>query len=94
LILLVVAATGISAYLVSARMKRVYRGATEVQVQPISGASQSQELLNLFQNPTLVLQTDVKLIDMKPDSIVGAWKRKDDIYRMAQANKAFAHYRW
>ena len=21
-------------------------------------------------------------------------KRKDDIYRMAQANKAFAHYRW
>ena len=23
-----------------------------------------------------------------------AWKRKDDIYRMAQANKAFAHYRW
>ena len=24
----------------------------------------------------------------------GGWKRKDDIYRMAQANKAFAHYRW
>jgi small subunit ribosomal protein S7 len=24
----------------------------------------------------------------------GAWKRKDDVYRMAQANKAFAHYRW
>jgi small subunit ribosomal protein S7 len=24
----------------------------------------------------------------------GAWKRKDDIFRMAQANKAFAHYRW
>jgi len=23
-----------------------------------------------------------------------AYKRKDDIYRMAQANKAFAHYRW
>ena len=23
-----------------------------------------------------------------------AWKRKDDIYRMAQANKSFAHYRW
>jgi small subunit ribosomal protein S7 len=23
----------------------------------------------------------------------GAYKRKDDIYRMAQANKAFAHYR-
>jgi small subunit ribosomal protein S7 len=24
----------------------------------------------------------------------GAYKRKDDIYRMAQSNKAFAHYRW
>jgi len=24
----------------------------------------------------------------------GAYKQKDDVYRMAQANKAFAHYRW
>ena len=24
----------------------------------------------------------------------GALKKKDDVYRMAQANKAFAHYRW
>jgi small subunit ribosomal protein S7 len=24
----------------------------------------------------------------------GAFKRKEDVYRMAQANKAFAHYRW
>jgi small subunit ribosomal protein S7 len=24
----------------------------------------------------------------------GAFKRKEDIFRMAQANKAFAHYRW
>ena len=24
----------------------------------------------------------------------GAFKKKDDLYRMAQANKAFAHYRW
>ena len=24
----------------------------------------------------------------------GAYKKKDDTYRMAQANKAFAHYRW
>ena len=24
----------------------------------------------------------------------GAYKRKDDLYRMAQAKKAFAHYRW
>jgi small subunit ribosomal protein S7 len=24
----------------------------------------------------------------------GAYKRRDDIFRMAQANKAYAHYRW
>jgi len=24
----------------------------------------------------------------------GAYKRKDDMFRMAQANKAYAHYRW
>ena len=24
----------------------------------------------------------------------GAYKKKDDVYRMAQANKAFAHYKW
>jgi small subunit ribosomal protein S7 len=24
----------------------------------------------------------------------GAFKKKDDVYRMAQANKALAHYRW
>ena len=24
----------------------------------------------------------------------GAVKKKDDIHRMAEANKAFAHYRW
>ena len=24
----------------------------------------------------------------------GAFKKKDDIFRMAQANKAFAHYHW
>jgi small subunit ribosomal protein S7 len=28
------------------------------------------------------------------DSQGSAFKRKDDMYRMAQANKAFAHYRW
>jgi small subunit ribosomal protein S7 len=24
----------------------------------------------------------------------GAFKKKDDTHRMAEANKAFAHYRW
>src|ERR1039458_4647197 len=34
-------------------------------------------------------------LELKPEQQQGnAYKRKDDIYRMAQANKAFAHYRW
>ena len=24
----------------------------------------------------------------------GAYKKKDDVHRMAESNKAFAHYRW
>ncbi len=34
-----------------------------------------------------------ELMDAQSDQ-GGAFKRKEDIYRMAQANKAFAHYRW
>ncbi|MFL5825969.1 MAG: 30S ribosomal protein S7 [Thermoleophilaceae bacterium] len=34
-----------------------------------------------------------ELLDAQNDQ-GGAFKRKEDIYRMAQANKAFAHYRW
>ena len=34
-----------------------------------------------------------ELLDAQPQQGL-AYKRKDDIYRMAQANKAFAHYRW
>jgi succinoglycan biosynthesis transport protein ExoP len=64
LILLVMVFTGTGAYLLSARMTPVYRGATQLQIQPFTnGSSQSQDLLNLFQNPTLVLETDVKLIE-------------------------------
>ena len=30
----------------------------------------------------------------RSSSRAAPYKKKDDIYRMAQANKAFAHYRW
>ena len=33
-------------------------------------------------------------IDVTPVLLGSAFKKKDDVYRMAQANKAFAHYRW
>ncbi len=31
---------------------------------------------------------------MPPIMRGGAVKKKDDVHRMAEANKAFAHYRW
>lgn len=34
-----------------------------------------------------------ELIDAQNDQ-GGAFKKKEDIFRMAQANKAFSHYRW
>src|ERR1700724_1929324 len=42
-------------------------------------------------------QMSARLAGELPDAQTqqgGAYKRKDDIFRMAQANKAFAHYRW
>ena len=34
-----------------------------------------------------------ELLDAQSDQ-GGAFKKKEDIFRMAQANKAFSHYRW
>ena len=34
-----------------------------------------------------------EIIDAK-NSTGGAFKKKEDTFKMAQANKAFAHYRW
>ena len=34
-----------------------------------------------------------ELLDAQQDQ-GGAFKKKEDIFRMAQANKAFSHYRW
>ena len=28
------------------------------------------------------------------NSTGGAFKKKDDVHKMAESNKAFAHYRW
>ena len=42
-------------------------------------------------------QMDAKLAGEILDALNqqgGAFKRNDDLYRMAQANKAFSHYRW
>jgi small subunit ribosomal protein S7 len=42
---------------------------------------------------TMAQRLAMELLDAQSQQ-GGAYKRKDDIFRMAQANKAFAHYRW
>ena len=42
---------------------------------------------------TMAMRLANELLDAQSQQ-GGAYKRKDDIFRMAQANKAFAHYRW
>ena len=42
---------------------------------------------------TMAMRLANELLDAQSQQ-GNAYKRKDDIYRMAQANKAFAHYRW
>jgi small subunit ribosomal protein S7 len=42
---------------------------------------------------TMAQRLAMELLDAQQQQ-GAAYKRKDDIFRMAQANKAFAHYRW
>src|SRR5579884_2927684 len=53
----------------------------------------------LHRNPLDVFEQAVRnvtpVLEVKPRRVVGATvKRRDDMHRMAEANKAFAHYRW
>jgi small subunit ribosomal protein S7 len=51
------------------------------------------EFARLRREKTMAQRLANELLDAQSQQ-GGAYKRKDDIYRMAQANKAFAHYRW
>ena len=41
----------------------------------------------------MALNLDPELLDAA-NNRGGAMKKKEDVHRMAEANKAFAHYRW
>ena len=68
-----------------------------VEVQPRRARTLAVRWLVEFardrREKTMAQRLAAELIDAQTQQ-GGAWKRKDDIYRMAQANKAFAHYRW
>src|SRR6059058_1171178 len=51
------------------------------------------EFARLRREKTMAQRLANELMDAQSQQ-GGAYKRKDDIFRMAQANKAFAHYRW
>lgn len=48
---------------------------------------------NLRHNKTMVEKLANEIIDAS-NNLGGAVKKKEDTYKMAEANKAFAHYRW
>ncbi len=68
-----------------------------IEVQPRRGRTLAVRWIVGFSRERREKQMSERLANELLDALGsqgGAYKRKDDIYRMAQANKAFAHYRW
>ena len=68
-----------------------------VEVPPRRGRTLAIRYLVTYARERREKGMEAKLAGELQDAIEqqgGAFKRKDDMYRMAQANKAFAHYRW
>ena len=68
-----------------------------VEVPPRRGRTLAIRYLVTYARERREKGMEAKLAGELADAINqqgGAFKRKDDMYRMAQANKAFAHYRW
>ena len=68
-----------------------------VEVPPRRGRTLAIRYLVTYARERREKGMEAKLAGELADAIDqqgGAYKRKDDMYRMAQANKAFAHYRW
>ena len=63
------------------------RRATTLAIRWIVGYSRQRR------EKTMAARLAAELLDAS-NGIGAAVKRRDDVYRMAQANKAFAHYRW
>jgi len=68
-----------------------------IEVQPRRGRTLAVRWIVSFSRARREKQMSERLANELLDALGsqgGAFKRKDDLYRMAQANKAFAHYRW
>jgi len=68
-----------------------------IEVQPRRGRTLAVRWVVGFARQRREKQMSERLANELLDALGsqgGAFKRKDDLYRMAQANRAFAHYRW
>jgi small subunit ribosomal protein S7 len=85
--------------LIEVKSRRV-GGATyqvPIEVQPRRGRTLAVRWIVSFSRQRREKQMSERLANELLDALGsqgGAFKRKDDLYRMAQANRAFAHYRW
>jgi small subunit ribosomal protein S7 len=85
--------------LIEVKSRRV-GGATyqvPIEVQPRRGRTLAVRWIVSFSRDRREKQMSERLANELLDALGsqgGAFKRKDDLYRMAQANRAFAHYRW
>ncbi len=82
-------------------VKSVRRGGSNYQV-PMEVRAERRQTLGLRWLVTYArARSDKKMYERLANEIIdatnnlgGAVKKKDDTHRMAEANKAFAHYRW
>ena len=51
----------------------------------------NDEAIKIFKK---ALENAKPVLEVKTRRVGGAIKKKEDVHRMAEANKAFAHYRW
>ncbi|HRK01099.1 MAG TPA: 30S ribosomal protein S7 [Oligoflexia bacterium] len=68
-----------------------------VEVKPARRQSLASRWLIEFARDRAEKSIEEKLASEVLDALAnrgGAMKRKDDVHRMAEANKAFAHFRW
>jgi len=76
---------------------KIFNKAVPVEVNPFRRQSLAIRWLLQYSRErsgkTMVDKLADELIDAS-NSRGGAMKKKEDVHRMAEANKAFAHYRW
>ncbi len=68
-----------------------------IEVRPERGVSIAMRWLRNFARAKKGKPMEIKLADELFDAFKGegsAVKKRDDTHKMAEANKAFAHYRW